>query len=245
MKGASGANLSFKGDFVLKQCSDAEDQVRWFKAVESSPLIEPLAIPRVSLEAPDAYLIEYIEGHTATHESGTGVVESLFKQVMMWSKEKPLTSGDWDSYMIRLEDHVRAGPSEEMRRAHLLRESWPAPPATKCHGDLTLENVLVQNRTDRLYLIDPNAKPDLFSSYILDLGKLLQSTYANYHQVFDSHHGVDLSRHNEWLVAELIKHDLFEQAHMALITHIMRLRKYRPESQHSTVDNLLGYLLDL
>jgi len=245
MKGASGADLSFRGDFVLKQCSDAEDQVAWFKKVESQRLIEPLTTPRVSLETPSSYLIEYIEGHVATHESGLGVVQALFKQVMAWSSNASISRGNWDSYLTRLEDHVRVGPSGEMVCAMVEMERCEPFPSSFCHGDLTLENALVQNRTDRLFLIDPNSKPSLFSSFILDLGKLLQSTYIDYHAMFDSHCGVELTRHNEWLVAELKKQNIFRSTHFALISHIMRLRKYRPSSEHETVDYLLNYLLSI
>lgn len=60
--------------------------------------------------------------------------------------------------------HVNA--ALELLRTHNWDNMCPSP----CHGDLTLENIIVRN--DRLYLID--FLDSFYDSWILDMGTLLQ-----------------------------------------------------------------------
>ncbi len=56
----------------------------------------------------------------------------------------------------------------------LRRHDWGNIPATACHGDLTLENIIVRN--DQLYLID--FLDSFYDSWVLDMGTLLQDVQA-------------------------------------------------------------------
>lgn len=57
----------------------------------------------------------------------------------------------------------------------LLREhDWGSMRPSACHGDLTLENIIVRN--DRLYLID--FLDSFYDSWLLDMGTLLQDVQA-------------------------------------------------------------------
>ena len=64
--------------------------------------------------------------------------------------------------------HVAA--AMELLRHH----DWGNIPATACHGDLTLENIIVRN--DQLYLID--FLDSFYDSWVLDMGTLLQDVQA-------------------------------------------------------------------
>ena len=243
MKGASGANLSLKGDWAIKTCLDATEQVDWFTHAEGIGLVPGIRLPKTVLEEPRRYRIEFIEGHEATKDFSLAPLKLCLKQVMLWSNQPSCSNGTWDGYLLRLEDHVKVAGSPEMKSAMIYLERAKEPPSSFCHGDLTLENVLIANNDQKVVVIDPNFKRDLFQSFILDLGKLLQSTHANYHRVFNSHHGVNLSRHDSWLTDQIKGLGLWEQSYAACISHIVRLRKYRPESQQHLVDQLLSSFL--
>lgn len=243
MKGASGANLSLKGDWAVKTCSDAIEQVSWFAHAKRIGLTSGVRLPNTILEESNKYRIEFIEGHEATKDYSLGPLKVCFHQVMSWSKQKAESNGTWDGYLARLEDHVKVASSPEMKAAMIYLEKAKEPPSSFCHGDFTLENILIANRDQKMVIIDPNFKTGLFQSFILDLGKLLQSTHANYHLIFDSHHGVNLSRHDLWLTDQIKRLDLWELSYAACISHIVRLRKYRPDSQQHLVDQLLSSLL--
>ena len=238
MKGASGAFVNLNGDRVSKICNDAFFQVEWFGLAAQHGLVAGVRVPAAELLALREYHMEFIRGHCATSELSVMFLETLLKQVMVWREVPPQTAGSWDSYITRLEEHVAAGDTPEMREALRIVQAAEPLPASFCHGDFTLENILIES-DGTCVLLDPNYKRGLFQSYVLDLGKLLQSTHARYHEVFCSHHGVDLSRHDNWLCRKLRELGVWRESLLSCISHVMRLRKYRPEEQRPLVDALL------
>ena len=190
----------------------------------------------------ECYLMEFVSGHTALHDTGTWAIRRMLAQALRWQRVLPATTGTWDNYIARLEDHTRHAQSKAMSLAQAWVEDRRALQTSFCHGDMTLENAIVRNGTEQVVLIDPNFKTGLFQSFSLDLGKLLQSTHAKYHSVFQDIH-VDLRRHDLWLQKQLRKRDLWDDAYTALVSHVMRFRKYRPSLQHSKVDDLLIHLI--
>jgi thiamine kinase-like enzyme len=241
MKGASGARISLYGDYVYKLCEDAEEQVKWFELAKGAGLVEGLRLPTVTRVASVAYNMEFVRGHLATAESSVMFLEACIRQIEVWSNTPAATNGDWESYLRRLREHVSLCPTKEMDAALGLFKTASPFPTSFCHGDFTLENILLES-DGTCVLIDPNFKKGLFQSYVLDLGKLLQSTHARYHTIFASNDGVDLSRHNTWLKQKLKEKGLWRQSLLACISHIIRLRKYRPEEQKPLVDSLLREL---
>jgi thiamine kinase-like enzyme len=128
-----------------------------------------------------------------------------------------------------------------MERAWKVAARYDLPDSFN-HGDLTLENVLVED-SGEMVLIDPNYDPGLFQSWLLDFGKLLQSTHSDYHRVFNSSPGQDPQPLFQYLRSYLQDRDLWELALVGELTHIMRLRKYRPGNERWQVDCLLGKLI--
>lgn len=59
----------------------------------------------------------------------------------------------------------------------LSRSEWPVVPEGPCHGDMTLENILIDT-SNRLWMIDFDA-PDL-SSYWFDLAKIYQDLQGHW-----------------------------------------------------------------
>lgn len=242
MKGASGAKVKLNGDEVHKICGDAPQQVEWFERAKGLGLTPGVRLPLVGLESPRSYRMEFVRGHLAASEPSVIFLEQVLSQVMRWRDVSPVSAGDWESYLQRLGEHVDLCLTEEMEQALGLLEAADPFPSSFCHGDLTLENILIES-DGTCVLIDPNYKPGLFQSYVLDLGKLLQSTHARYHEVFHSNHGIDLTRHDTWLHSVLEESGLWEQSLLSCISHVIRLRKYRPEEQRPLVDSLLRELI--
>lgn len=240
MKGSSGSKLSLKGDFLKKTCKDSFDQVRWFKESYSS-LVQGVIVPEVSLISNSEYLVEFFPWSLGTQCHQTWFIHLLLSQVERWSHTPSTSTADWESYLQRLESHVSEQTSPQMTAAFkLICDSSPFP-STFCHGDLTLENVLVNDT--RVVLIDPNFKPSLFQSYLLDLGKLLQSTYAEYHKCFNCNHGCSLEEHNKILIKWLKRRDLEKESKLSCLSHVIRLKKYRPDSEKPLVDSMLAHLI--
>lgn len=243
MKGSSGARLGFQGDVIRKECSDAAEQTEWFEIARNLPVMPGVRVPHTPRCGDGWYEIEFIEGTCGTRADSTLIIDTLLDQVTAWRDCSSHREADWYQYVHRLDvQHIQNQDTISMTEAFRLISQEPPLPASFAHGDLTLENIIIDRNGD-LVLIDPNFKRDLFQSYVLDLGKLLQSVHSDYHRVFDSHPGVDLRPHCEVLMNRLSDAGLLRPALVAEITHVMRLRKYRPADQRPKVDELLQRLL--
>lgn len=241
MKGNSGASLDFQGDYVLKSCPQAAHQVEWFVEAKEAGLVEGIRLPSVELVNSESYRIEYIAGFSATMLTSVSEFKKLLRLIEHWTTKTSTTDATWDSYLERLETHVYVSKSPLMQEAFEV-VSQQELPSSFCHGDLTLENVLVTGEGE-MVLIDPNYAPDLFQSWVLDIGKLLQSIHSDYHRVFNSSSGVDPTPHFEYLRGYLKERSLWKMALVSELSHIMRLRKYRPPGEHVKVENILKRLM--
>ena len=242
MKGSSGATLDFSGDFIRKKCKDAAEQCEWFRIASRYLLAPGIRLPQTVCISDAEYDIEFIEGTCGTQIGSTRLIDTLVDQILVWSKVPPIRESNWESYIKRLySEHVSQTDSQIVRRIFEFLDNTSDLPSSFSHGDLTLENVIVENNGG-IVLIDPNFKQNLFQSYVLDLGKLLQSVHSDYHRLFNSHPGGDpapLCAHLRQRLGE----PLWNQALAAEMSHVVRLRKYRPSAQHPVVDQLLARLL--
>lgn len=241
MKGNSGASLDFQGDYVLKSCSQARGQVEWFHHARKIGVVEGFRLPSVEIVSNESYRIEYIAGFSATMLSSVSEFKKLVRLIEHWSKKPSTTTATWGSYLNRLQSHVTASNSSLMQEAFDVVSRYEFP-SSFCHGDLTLENVLVTGDGE-MVLIDPNYSPELFQSWVLDLGKLLQSTHSDYHRVFNSSPGLDPEPHLKYLKNYLQARNLWKIALVSELSHIMRLRKYRPPGEYLKVENILKKLI--
>ena len=238
MKGSSGAKLRFSGDFVLKECVDAREQCEWFSLADSFPRMSEIRFPAVDLTSDTSYRIEFVEGTSVTKFSSTRILDALVDQVLIWSKVPSPRNLEWGDYLTRLfREHVSPSESEIISKIFEFLEKIEPFPSSFSHGDLTLENALVDTKGS-IVLIDPNFKENLFQSYILDLGKLLQSVHSDYHRVFNSHPGADPAPLCEHLRTRLGE-PLWSRAIAAEMSHLVRLRKYQPEENRPIVDRIL------
>lgn len=244
--GSSGATLEFRGDWIHKECKDAESQVSWFKAAEEIGTLPHIYLPAVEQTGEFSYRIERLSGVPGTFSHSTDTVVLLYEQVRAWGDVETPQIATSIGYVGRIiEEHLPfAEESIPMKDAvSLLSLEWGLSlPGTFCHGDLTLENCILMPN-GQIGIIDPNNKPGLYKSWVLDIGKILQSIHSDYHRRFDSCPGVEQT----WMYKEfretLKEQEVLRWGLLAEISHIVRLRKYRPDHQRDSVDSLLERLL--
>jgi len=249
MKGNSGATLKYKGEYIRKFTSDYFNQELWFNLAKKLPLTDGIIIPHTKLPNKISncsyYDIEFIQGICATQSRSTLTISTLIDQILIWKKYSAHRYDlSWNDYLLRLyNEHVSIREDDNvMNEAFNFVSKIENIPPSFSHGDLTLENVII-DKDKNLYIIDPNFKPNLFQSYILDFGKLLQSTHYNYHQVFNSNPGVDLKPHFLVLLDKLDNLGILKECLIAEITHFMRLKKYQTQSKWALVDDLILKLI--
>ena len=226
MRGSSGAVLLQQGDFVTKVSDATDREVAWLTQAQAIGFVD--GVERVGLRdvGVGRYTMRHIVGHLATHEPTTAVVTRLYGQTKEWAKVAATSNATWHSYIKRLHEHAIIADSSIITGAvQLLANSKPLP-STFCHGDLTLENVII-GFDGVAVLIDPNYSTDLFQSWLLDCGKLLQSTHTDYHAIFDSNASVCLAQQDKALCELLIADGIYIDSLVACLSHIIRLAKYK------------------
>lgn len=103
-----------------------------------------------------------------------------------------------------------------------------------CHGDFTIDNMLKDKNNNKIILIDPNKRDDLWSSYLLDIAKLYQETFSK---------RLDLYEEIEKLVKKEFNFSEDEMNFIDLlhVSHYIRMipytRKY-PEIHRQKIDQL-------
>lgn len=240
--GASGAAFEQAGQRLTKRCRNAIEQATWLRMASVLPLVDGVRCVDVYAVDAHSYTMEHITGHLATVEPSTQVTRTLYAQVNKWSEIPPTNNATWDSYLDRLREHCDDADSETLRRALAYISASEPFPASFNHGDLTYENVLIQ--PDNAYcLIDPNHSPGLYQSFMLDFGKMLQSTHTDYHAAFNTNTGINLTMHDHTLCDLLRNAGHYQQALLACLTHIIRLAKYRRD-EITKVEALAQRLLE-
>ena len=109
-----------------------------------------------NLKAFVAYWIDRMRGET-TGTIGADRIHAKLRSIIAACRSRPILGPSM--------------PVIELLGAMLLRADWPDLPKGACHGDLTLENILI-DPSGAIWLIDFDA-PEL-ASYWLDLAKLYQ-----------------------------------------------------------------------
>lgn len=118
---------------------------------------------------------------------------------------------------------------------HALKNHyWGKIPHGHCHGDLTLENIIVSG--DRLYYID--FLDSFYDSWILDAGKILQDVQAMWsyrnEPVVDSNTAIRLHIFRDILLnklANIATDDIIEEINYALLLHLARIYPYTSDKK--------------
>lgn len=256
LEGGSGSEIYKEGSRVVKTCSNAIDQEAWY--LDFSVLFPHtedscLSIPRLHSRVDKTLYMDYV-GTDSFTANPTDVLPQLFSFIRLSSEMQnpnPEDYGKFDTYIERIDSHL-SNFRDQTFHSQILglltdHEDDFNEHISFCHGDLTLSNVRVSDST--VYLIDPNRPKGLYSSYLLDISKLMQSIIYGYEKSFGiSTLDYDLSlwsscfRRIFRVVADvdnfIPKGDrsrVLSLCHLLLITHYIRMYKYKPEHQKHLV----------
>lgn len=127
--------------------------------------------------------MEYVQGITLaeyikTMEIGKvkGLVESLVSSLIPKTSITPIPESNVSQIFARKLSELRKtlsvhnNPIIDQSLALLETHDWSKLTYSQCHGDMTLENIIVKN--DKLYFID--FLDSFYDSWFLDVGTLLQ-----------------------------------------------------------------------
>lgn len=195
--GHSGCQIYLMEDddgktFVRKISKDVgyNERLKAQSEKQASFKCEPVKVPAVlnqgyTEEGLYFFDMEYVQGITLaeyikTMEIGKvkGLVESLISSIMPPNAITSTLECKYDVSQIfakKLSDLKRtlsthSNPVIDRSLALMEAHDWSKLSYSQCHGDMTLENIIVKN--DKLYLID--FLDSFYDSWFLDIGTLLQ-----------------------------------------------------------------------
>ncbi len=171
--GWSGARVEKRGDRIFKTHHDSIDAADWYK--KASSLIN---VPIVYSMIGQTLSLEYLKdnGHHFKLDDINDAIEkfSLYR-----------SNNNFTNYIERVTSHCNHN-KDFYEIIPLLSDpdiiKYFNKHSTFMHGDLSLENTI---QTDSgLFFIDPIYNKDQWSSYLLDISKLLHS-YRKYNRMFE------------------------------------------------------------
>jgi capsule biosynthesis phosphatase len=254
LKGGSGAKVTRLGNRVIKVCDNWKDQAAWYR---DAGRYFPDMVPRVNAAYGGMIDMQYVEGRPySTCFDGAGIRELVRMVTDEFSVIPPGPTHDvsWDTMLWRIEAHLEAIPSRDRALDEVLtqvrvelRSPWVCDimeaNRSFCHGDLTLEN-LIHCDHGRV-MIDPNRPYGVYSSWLLDLGKIYQSIHSQYELMFSN---PTRSMWNAQLeqIFNSVRADLPAEIHRAgllmEIVHFIRMYKYRKAESRFLVTDKIQHL---
>ncbi len=170
LHGLSGTDVFITDErLVSKTCDNALQVAAWHERARDLQI----AVPEVHSVIGKTLNLDFIKGHP--YKPGT-FIHKLYRQIREFREYDPMNFFDFGTYIDRIVDHLKESElNEEVQSSIIVEleniEGLMNASKSFCHGDFSIDNVIVTSQT--WYLIDPNPTP--YSSWMLDMSKLLMS----------------------------------------------------------------------
>lgn len=221
--GWSGAKVEKRGDRIFKTHHDSIQAACWYKM--AAPLVN---VPIVYSMIGETLCLEFIESNG--HYFKLDEINAAIDKFALYKTPK-----NFYTYTSRIDSHIEYNNMFHSIRPFLEDTDFIVycnNRSSFMHGDLSLENMI---QTDKgLFFIDPIYNEGQWSSYLLDVSKLLHS-YRKYNRMFE--YEVFL---NGW-----VKRGENEKYLKILeVTQWIRICKYAPSDQRDELANITNKLIN-
>jgi capsule biosynthesis phosphatase len=252
LEGGSGAHVELVGDRVIKRGNNLKSQVEWYNIAKRNNI----NVPEVYTFYDNTIDMEYIKGTSFNDlknltEANLDKLVSCCRSIAYIPVEYEIP--DWSTMVDRVKEHltINAVPHEteimkmiDHAETHVMMNRHKS----FMHGDLSLSNVIVKNdiNSPEFYFIDPNYTPNVYSSYILDFGKIMQSIDYCYEETFfEESISIRIVKYNllQYILdkSPLDENLMFYVRLMELI-HYIRMAKYKNKTDKEKVFEIIGNL---
>lgn len=247
LRGGSGAEVELIGNKVIKKGPNLQPQVDWYKRVSSK--LPYVKTPKIYTFYGDTLELEYIKGVQLNEVIDTTNIHDLMRLVEdIYILDTSIAGVPmWDTMRQRIVDHLMLNPiphQNEIINEIIDIEDFMNDNTSFMHGDLTLGNIIAS--LNGLYVIDPNYINGVYSSFILDYGKIYQSLHKGYEEMFL---GAKINPKRELVFnkfEELINKDYGESyvyaIRLAEIIHYIRMLKYKTKTERLLVHEIIRVL---
>lgn len=184
LEGRSGAEVSRVGDLVIKVAENTQMQVDWYNyatgVIENCHGFE---VPEVLDSAPSVYRMAYLP---TTGKFGPETIQAFIGTVESFINTPPMGEykGSYEKYVNRSIRMLEQPLKDRVYKIAMEWEDYCDQRQSFCHGDLTLDNII---HSDKPYMIDPSIQPGIWSSWLIDIGRMMQSLDNRYEEVFKGH----------------------------------------------------------
>jgi len=220
--GMSGALVEKRNNKVYKTDKNTQDVVAWYRIASKY-----FNTPKIDSVIGNTMCMEYIS--TTSEPNVFSAVEILKKM-----KNIPAVKYPFRTYQERIAEHLKINTmlsDSEKNVIITILKNWESDfekESSFSHGDFSIDNLL--NHNGEIYLIDPIFIDGLYSSWVLDAGKLLHSLkrynkFEEYQVVFET-----LEKRKILKVAEL--------------TQWIRIWKYAPNKLKERTIKEIKILID-
>lgn len=214
--GWSGAGVEKRGNRIFKTHHDSLEAARWYKM--AAPLVN---VPIVHSMIGETLCLEFIEDNGQYFKLDE--VNSAINKFKLYK-----TPQCYHKYIDRVNKHIDHNDMFHKIKPFLYNIDVVCNKRSSfMHGDLSLENVIQSDRG--LYFIDPIYSEDGWSSYLLDISKMLHS-FRKYNRMFE--YEVFM---NMWVEAGEDRATL----EILEITQWIRVIKYIPDEELKTEYTIL------
>lgn len=232
LKGGSGGSVEKVGDRIIKKAKNSKEQARWYKSAGSL-----CHVPKINTYYGDTLDMEYLNGPSLNEVCTKSHVDYLVDLLTRFSDIK-VPNSNWQTMVDRIKDHMSLNAVRNEREIINLLESkqvsdFMESQASFSHGDLTFENCIVSD--DKVYLIDPNCPDNVYSSWVMDVGKIYQSLHYSYEENFS---GFDSKIDKEELFRHLcgkFNNSFSKYFLLCEMIHYIRMLKYKSDDQKPLV----------
>ena len=215
--GWSGAEIQKRGDRIYKTHNAAPDAAKWY--LKAGSLVN---VPKIHSLIGTTLCMEYLKDN-----------DTPFKldEVIAVINTFALASGcgsDFSDYIQRVKSHCDLHNNyhyvidklEERAEYYNTKRSF-------CHGDLSIENIIMTG--NGMYLIDPLYFENGYSSFLLDVSKMLCS-FRLHNRMFEY----------EIFLRKWIKNTSYQyELKLLELTHFIRILKYAPDSYKDKIKKII------
>ena len=164
-KGMSGAYIVRHGDIVHKTHNDSASVIEWYKIVKGV-----VNIPEIYKVIGNTISMEYIRPIPTPLPN----VNEILKEISKLKDITHVNNSDFSTYVNRIRNHLsRNNLNMKYVDKLLLFSDYYNENKSFCHGDSAIDNFIFDGKD--YYMIDPIYNPDLYSSWLLDVSKIMQS----------------------------------------------------------------------
>lgn len=222
--GMSGAKIELRDGKIYKTADNTKDVIAWFEISKKF-----FNVPKIHSVIGNTIAMEYIKIDSEP---------TIFEIIELLDKEqyiKSISTAPFQTYIDRISSHLNNIPLTDDEKKSIItamkiEQKFFDEHITFSHGDFSLDNVLKMN--DKLYLIDPIYSEKLYSSWLLDIGKLLHS----------------LKRYNktdEYSVVLNYYKNYKKQIYIAELTQWIRIYKYSTDELKQRTLNEIKEMIKL